>query len=85
MLRMNTSKSDRLTKKLSKGAVLRKRKTPSVARLLRTVRTAATGRQSFMNCNWGHAYANGFVVLTEELHIFRLGPVAAGGKMNRQA
>jgi hypothetical protein len=35
-----------------------------------------------MNCNWGHAYGKGFVVLAEDLETFRLGDIATGGKMN---
>jgi hypothetical protein len=34
-----------------------------------------------MNYNWGHAYANGLVVLTEGLDVFRLEAVATGGKV----
>jgi hypothetical protein len=34
-----------------------------------------------MNCNWGSAYTNGIVVLAESLDMFRLGAIAAGGRM----
>jgi hypothetical protein len=35
-----------------------------------------------MKYNWGCAYANGFVVLAEDLDMFRLGATAAGGRMS---
>jgi hypothetical protein len=38
-----------------------------------------------MNSSWGYAYANGFVVLAEGLDMFRLGDIATGGNMTRQA
>jgi hypothetical protein len=33
-----------------------------------------------MNSNWGHAYANGFLVLAEGFEMLTLGAIAPGGK-----
>jgi hypothetical protein len=46
-------------------------------------RIGAIGKQSFMNCNWGYAYAEGFVVLAEGLYMLRLGANCTCGKMNQ--
>jgi hypothetical protein len=46
-------------------------------------RIAGTGKQSLMKSNWGCVYANGFVVLSEGLYMFRLGAVVTGGNINQ--
>jgi len=35
-----------------------------------------------LKSDWGYAHANGFVVLSESLYMFRLRAVATGEKMN---
>lgn len=37
---------------------------------------------SIKNSNWERAYANRFIVLTEDLNMFRLGTNASGRKIN---
>jgi hypothetical protein len=55
-------------KKQTNCGVLRKRKTSSLDRLrfLRTKRIAGIGKESLIS-SWGYAYANEFVILTEDL------------------
>jgi hypothetical protein len=49
---------------------------------LRTRRIAGNGKQILKDSNWAYDYANWFIVLAEYLDMFRLGAIAADGKMN---
>jgi hypothetical protein len=44
-------------------------------------RTAGFRRGTLSTVNCGYSYTNGFVVLAEHLDMFRLGPIATGGKV----
>jgi hypothetical protein len=48
---------------------------------LYTKHIAGIGKQCLINSNWGCAYTNGIVVLAEGLDMFRLEPIAPGGRM----
>jgi hypothetical protein len=53
----------------------------SIKPFLRTKIIGGICKQSFINCNWGCAYANGFVVLAEGLGVIKLEGIATGGRM----
>jgi hypothetical protein len=44
-------------------------------------RTAGFRRGTLSTVSCGYSYTNGFVVLAEHLDMFRLGPIATGGKV----
>jgi hypothetical protein len=63
------------TKKLTKGGVPRKRKMSSLATVNHycVLNAKLDWKCNLKYSNWGCAYGNGFVVLAEGLHMFRLG------------
>jgi hypothetical protein len=74
-------------KELTKGEVLRRRTTSSLARLNHScVRNAQLDLKRNRRYNkWRYAYANGFVVLAEGLDMLRLGLLTLAGIPTRQA
>jgi hypothetical protein len=75
------------TKRVTKGGVLRRRTTSSLARLNHSyVRNAWLDLKRNRRYNkWGYAYFNGFVVLAEGLEMFRLGLLTLAGTRTCQA
>jgi hypothetical protein len=76
---ISPSKPNQSTEKPTNGAVLHKRKMSSLAG---PKCTAAVDKESLKHSNWGYAYANGFVVLSEGLHMFNLRAIATGANID---